>query len=312
MKNSLLVALSAGGKNDELSTYGLGVEHVEELMVRLAMSLLRNGHRLAFGGSFGVPNQRLTEILIDTTQSWIGEASAKACKITRPQTWPLVNYSAWPYYNRISDEQRATLVGICRFVNVDTPKVSKSLLTPNTVDLATDPQARLFAADGLSKMRQKSAREADFRIVWGGSVFRAAGWMAGILEEFTYSCEFEKPVLVLGGFGGCARLIADFLSNRSNPWPDQLSLAACADADRDKLQSDSHRNDIQALFKRTQTQLTDFRKKLHNQEQLYGIPTKILRDALTEESPRKVIRLAAKAAKACVDARSQPVHSGNG
>lgn len=44
LSSGLLIALSAGGNNDELATHGLGVEHVEELMVRLSMKLLKDGH----------------------------------------------------------------------------------------------------------------------------------------------------------------------------------------------------------------------------------------------------------------------------
>ena len=48
----------------------MGMEHINELMVRLAKKLLGDGNRLAFGGTLGDKRQKLTQYLIDATQSW--------------------------------------------------------------------------------------------------------------------------------------------------------------------------------------------------------------------------------------------------
>jgi hypothetical protein len=90
--------------------------------------------------------------------------------------------------------------------------------------------------------------ETDLRIVWGGKIAGAKGWMPGILEEVAFSLLHGKPVLVLGGFGGCAGLLADFLATKDARWPERLSLAACADAERDALCSDSKRQDLEKRF----------------------------------------------------------------
>lgn len=293
----LLIALSAGGKPQELAAQGLGIEHVRELMVRLSMKLLRNGHRLAFGGILGRDDQSLTEALIDTAQNWLDEGSAKECDVTRPETWPLTSYSAWPFYTSISQEQRARLVSICRFVNVDLNGVDKSSLGDAVEKWYDNPQARRYVADALTAMRERSAKEADLRIVWGGTIEGAKGWMAGILEEVACSLAHNKPILILGGFGGCARLLADFLSDMSAPWPVELSLAACADAERDGLLTDSQRESLNERFEKTKAQLDDFRSRLHRDESTNGIPSKLARDALQEETARSVIRAAATAAK---------------
>ena len=220
----LLIALSAGGKSTELAAQGLGVEHVDELMVRLVMKLLRKGHRLGFGGTLQDSKQRLTKYLIDTAQSWLDEEFSRDSPITRPETWPLVNYSAWPFHESITKEQRARMVGICRFVNVNPGSIPQAILDEVLPDWQKNPRALMFNADGLSAMRELSSREADLRIVWGGNVAGSRGWMAGVLEEVAYSLAQDKPILVLGGFGGCARVLADFLAKQNAPWPARLSL----------------------------------------------------------------------------------------
>jgi hypothetical protein len=272
-------------------------------MLRLATKLLRDGHRLGFGGTLGDSTKQLTKFLIDAAESWLDAESAKRSDVTRHETWPLVNWSAWPQYTLISAEQRAELVGICHFVNVDPKGVRKASLDAALPNRQTDPRARLYAADALSAMRDQSTRETDLRIVWGGRIAGAAGWMAGILEEVAFSLAQDKPVLVLGGFGGCARLLADFLAEKDARWPDRLSLAACADAERDKLYSAAKRKELDQRFKLARKRLSEFRSKLHSAGTVNGLPCQLVREALQEETARKAIRLAATAAKACRPSR---------
>lgn len=293
----LLIALSAGGSNEELAAEGLGIEHVEELMVRLATKLLTDSHRLGFGGTLGDSKKRLARFLIDAAESWLDEESARHSDVNRPETWPLVNWSAWPFYESISEGERAELVGICHFVNVDPQGVRKTSLDKVLPNWQMDPRGRKYAADGLSTMRELSTRQTDLRIVWGGRIAGAMGWMAGILEEVAFSLAQGKPLLVLGGFGGCARLLADFLGKKDARWPDRLSPAACADPERDKLQTAAKRKELDQRFKLAKKQLSEFHSKLHSAEKINGLPSDLVREALREETARKAIRLAAEAAK---------------
>ena len=67
--------------------------------------------------------------------------------------------------------------------------------------------AMFHTADALSRMRELTSSVASLRIVWGGKISGAAGWLPGIAEEVMCSVTSAppKPVLILGGFGGCAR-----------------------------------------------------------------------------------------------------------
>lgn len=78
------VALSAGGDKKELAPLGLGMEHVEELLVRMARRLLAEGHLLAFGGTLNKPDEALTELLIDAALGWMHEQ--KAHDVDPPRT----------------------------------------------------------------------------------------------------------------------------------------------------------------------------------------------------------------------------------
>ena len=289
----LLVAISAGGSDSELAEHGIGMEHVEELMVRLSMRLLSEGHRLAFGGTMGVADKDLTRYLIDTAHRWGDEDSAHKVDITKPITWPLVNYSAWPNYKNITEEQKAKLVGICYFVDIRPPSCSESEL--NSVH--QPGRAKRLEADALSAMRAHSAEQVDLRIVWAGKIAGSSGWMAGILEEVVFSLEQKKPVLVLGGFGGCSRLIADFLMEKDADWPERLSLKACASPDRDVTLTVEERDQLQHRMTHAKEMLTRFRSAIHSKKSVNGISSHLIQEALHEESARVAINIVAMAAQ---------------
>jgi hypothetical protein len=295
-KAGFLVALSAGGANAELAEVGLGVEHIDEIMMRLAMRLLQNGHRLGFGGTLGGSKQRLTRFLIETAQSWLDATAARLTDVNQPDTWPLVNWSAWPHYTFVSGRQRAELVGTCHFVDVAPSRVRKTSLKTAVENWESNPRARLYFADALTAMREQSSRESDLRIVWGGRIAGARGWLPGIFEEVASSLALGKPVLILGGFGGCAGVLAEFLADPSAGWPARLSPDACADAERDALCSDSKRQDLQQHFEQSKQRLLDFRSEIHHADHIHRLPSGLWKQAFREENVRRAIHLAATAA----------------
>ena len=286
-----LIALSAGGDDNELAERGLGMEHVDELMVRVAKKLLSRGNRLCFGGTLGDSKQKLTQYLIETAQNWLENGAAQEGDVTNPETWPLVNYSAWPYHTFISEEQRANQVGVCHFIDVNPPRVLDSELKQVPEDWKTDPQSQVYTSDSLSQMRERSTRDSDLRIVWAGKIKGSSGWMPGILEEVGDSLAQNKPVLILGGYGGCAGLIAKYLADIGQPWPEVLALNTGTE---DHLDGNA-RQALQARFDRIKTDLTDYRNRLLAGDTLNGLPADVAQAAMTAENGHEITTLVAKA-----------------
>ena len=62
---------------------------------------------------------------------------------------------------------------------------------------------------GLTAMRATMCGETVARIAAGGRIEGYKGRMPGVAEEVLMSFEAQQPVFLLGGFGGCARGIAE-------------------------------------------------------------------------------------------------------
>jgi hypothetical protein len=68
---------------------------------------------------------------------------------------------------------------------------------------------------GLTVMRQRQTEEVAARIVVGPAGDGYRGRMPGVLEEAMLSIRAQRPVYLVGAFGGCARLVLDALNGVS-------------------------------------------------------------------------------------------------
>ncbi|MCY2968731.1 MAG: hypothetical protein NT069_34750 [Planctomycetota bacterium] len=280
----LLIGLSAGGDKIELAEEGLGLEHIEELMVRLAMRLLQQEFRLAFGGNLVEEEAPLTEHLINAALNWQSnrpvpskqDPRGETVEVNNPSTWPLLNYSAWPQSLKIDPQRQARLVGVCEFRMVRPKDTSEAELLRFSTDLEHDPAARRRNADALTEMRVQSTVACDLRIVWGGRIRKSKGWLPGILEEVYLTLQKKKPVLILGGFGGCAGKLAKYLKTPPrekqidkpnekpvDDWPNELSLDASADNLRDSLLTEAERAYLHSRFEACKAAIREYRANLH-------------------------------------------------
>ena len=70
-------------------------------------------------------------------------------------------------------------------------------------------------------MRERQTTELGVRIVVGGKIGRPGdgylGRMPGVLEEALLGIRAQRPVYLVGAFGGCARLVLDALDGVLRP-----------------------------------------------------------------------------------------------
>src|SRR5690606_35510974 len=119
---------------------------------------------------------------------------------------------------------------MCRFESVYPPGRSPESLGDDPAWLAS-PEAAVLAADALSEMRRlTSAPETcTLRVLVGGKIEGASGWLPGIAEELLCAIAARQPALVLGGLRGCAGLLGAYLAHPKAEWPKALTFAARRD-----------------------------------------------------------------------------------
>lgn len=212
------IGISISGSQD-MDALGLAEEHLRDAMAEVARHLLAMGARLVYGGD--LREHGFTELLFELVARHRRDADVGD---GRPA---VANYLAWPVHRSMQPETiRAvsqSLEGLAELHFLDDQGQD---LAPDQLEVKTSPITSEDWSTGLTAMRRVLTDACDARIVLGGRVTEFKGLMPGIAEEALCSIAAKQPLYVLGGFGGCAREIAEELGLST---PRQAQTAAWAD-----------------------------------------------------------------------------------
>ena len=184
-------------------------EQLVRLSQDLARHLLARSAMLLYGGDLRPGG--FTEFILD---------EARILKDRLGDTAPHVeNHLAWPLY--VSDPDmtawRARYHHVMETVEYDIPgDVADDLdtgafLPPNT------PQNSYIWSRCLTEMREKSISSSTARICAGGRLAGYKGKMPGVLEEIVLALNAQKPIFLLGAFGGVVGDVCKFLQGADVP-----------------------------------------------------------------------------------------------
>jgi hypothetical protein len=205
-----LVAISTSDSPD-MPALGLSDQHLRDAMTEIARHLLALGARIVYGGDLRAGG--FTELLFELVARHRRDADEG------DESAGVVNYLAWPVHIQKSvyelEQIQAELSGVARFVLLDLQ--GHVLPMSERKDLPKQQPTSEEWERGLTAMREAMLGTTHGRIVLGGRVDEYSGLMPGIAEEALLALQGDQPLFVIGGFGGCARDIAETLGMVA-PW----------------------------------------------------------------------------------------------
>ena len=194
-----LVGLSVSEPDPaELVRLGLSEMHVRHAFIEIVRHILAHGWAVAYGGDFRVAGY--TEALIDLVRTYD--------RAGLPGPGRVLTYLAWPIWLEVTAAQRAQLANVATIREADPPDGAPATL-PAIAN--RQPDDLRWNSLALSKMRRLMNSEINARIVLGGRTYGQQGLYPGIVEEAALALDSGLPLYVIGGFGGCGRLIASAL-----------------------------------------------------------------------------------------------------
>jgi SLOG-like protein len=232
------IAFSISYQREYLLSRGLGLEHLRELLVRLARPLVRKGASLCYGGGWHDAEDNFTFDLLRLISSE-QEDNVFGGSDTDLIIGKMLNYCAWPHYLEITPEIEARWINSCRIIRIrqQDAGIPERRVVPDAEAKSGSDRALFNAAVTLSAMRRLTLRgmpitipdagsetvpPAVARIVLGGKITGYAGFLPGIFEEALLSLEANSPLYVLGGFGGAAEVLAQTLLASTDKPPQEL------------------------------------------------------------------------------------------
>ena len=125
----------------------------------------------------------------------------------------VINYLAWPVHIRDTatglERYASDLAGSAGLIFFSLDGRRWTMAERHIAPQAQPTEAEW--AQGLTAMRKAMRDETHARIVLGGRVEGYKGAMPGIAEEALLSLHAGQPLFLIGGFGGCARDVAETL-----------------------------------------------------------------------------------------------------
>ena len=220
------VALSLSDIQEGDRDLGFNSRHLVDAALHLSRCLVSSGAALAYGGDFrtaraGDEDERVafTPLLAGLIQAYEQTASVKPkylhsyiAAILRPEDAP--------------DDLALKMLHLS-----ESPEVAQDAILPRpSGDPTQNPPPPLYFSD----MRRVMAMHTQARVILGGKTTPKlgpdeegyGGLYPGVVEEAWRTLEERKPLYVLGGYGGAARLVADLAGD--GPVPDAMEDATWA------------------------------------------------------------------------------------
>lgn len=218
----LRVGISISDVQDESFTENhLPKDQSKKLAQDLARHLLARAATLIYGGD--LRNDGFTSFILD-------EAVALKSRLDPdgnqgPHDIHVENHLAWPIHKADIEMTawRAKYDLIMESCEHDAPDdIAKDIDRDNYLAPST-PQNKYYWSRCLTEMRLNSIDSSHARICVGGKLSGYNGKMPGVLEEILIAIEKNKPIYLMGAFGGVVGEVCKVL--RSEPYPETLTEA---------------------------------------------------------------------------------------
>ncbi|WP_239077323.1 TIR domain-containing protein [Geobacter sp. SVR] len=217
-ESSLLDGLRIGISISDVPSSGFSENHIPESQSArfaqdLARHLLARSATLVYGGD--LRKDGFTEFILD-------EAVALKSRLNADQIH-VENHLAWPIHKTNMEivVWRASYSGVMKTIEHSIPDDIACAVDRDNFLPPSTPQNKYFWSRCLTEMRLKSIDSSHARICVGGKLFGYNGKMPGVLEEILIAIDKNKPIYLMGAFGGVVGDICKAL--RGKAYPDALT-----------------------------------------------------------------------------------------
>ncbi len=198
--NGIKIAVSVSN-NEELEQLGLSENHLKDITIEVARYLIANGATLLYGGD--LRKEGFTRLFAELSYQY---------KFLNDKTFRFINYFPFPNSNSLTLEVKADFVKQqVEPIVIEVPKHLGDVDKKREYDPFNNIEDRYVFSECFSDMRNIMANDSHARILLGGKQGKFLGYLPGIVEEAYFSLKANKPVYIVGGFGGAAKSLSKII-----------------------------------------------------------------------------------------------------
>lgn len=202
--------------DEELLRYGLSSNHLYKLSQDLSRHLIMKNASIIYGGD--LRKDGFTQFILNESLAVQNRTNNEKVRIENYEPWPIFLYD-----NAEMKIWKASYRTTAKILEIDPAEDTKDLIPNDKIYMpCSDVISRFVWSRSLSSMRSQMIKTCDIRICAGGRTHGYKGILPGLLEEFILATRMNKPVFLLGGFGGLTSSICSLIT--SGTIPDELKL----------------------------------------------------------------------------------------
>ena len=191
------IAISVSA-SEELEYLGLSTNHLDDISIEIARYLIVNGATLLYGGD-----------LRQGGFTWLFSELSYQYKYLSDRESRFVNYFPFPNSNSLTIDDKANFVKQqVQPIILDVPTHLGEIDRYKEYEPFANVNDRFVFSECFADMRIKMANDCNVRIVIGGKQRGYLGYLPGIIEEAYHTLAANKPIFILGGFGGASNSLA--------------------------------------------------------------------------------------------------------
>jgi hypothetical protein len=192
----------------DIEDYSFNQNDLDKTFLRIARVMLSLGSKLLYGGD--LRREGFTEHLFELVYSYSESSEEMNDKI--------IHLLSWNPYTANPIDVPSRLVKTVRIYpqNINEEKLRSAEQNTNAME------SRLLFAQTLSQMRLEAVKHYDYTIMIGGQHQNYKGFLPGLSEEFLCAYEAEKPIFLVGCFGGMAHRIFRYLFLKEEKLLDEI------------------------------------------------------------------------------------------
>lgn len=193
------IAISVSN-SENLNEFGLDEQHLNDISIELARYIIANDGTALYGGD--LRENGFTKYFEELSSQYTRNDEDKLA---------FINYFAHPFLNKIDKK----FVRDFKSKRIGLKKIS----CPNSIQFDceknyqpyTDINDRYIFSECFRVLREKMTEDCNAKIIVGGKISNYLGYIPGVLEEAIYQIESEKPLYIIGGFGGVSNEISKLI-----------------------------------------------------------------------------------------------------
>ncbi|MFC5404657.1 TIR domain-containing protein [Cohnella soli] len=196
---------------EDVTEIGQTSAHLVQLSQDVARHLISRGAELNYGGD--LRENGFTEFIFNESLAYQTRALTSEIQLN--------NYLAWPIYKADTEkvkDWKANYISIARMIELDpADDVLKFIPSIDSFLPPSNSQNLYVWSRNLTEMRKILAEKCDVRICAGGRLTGYKGVLPGVLEEILLTHQMNRPIYLLGGFGGVTASVCQAIRSQSIP-----------------------------------------------------------------------------------------------